>query len=60
MLEQDVWIGWKTLNSLFFFFFKKEQKPQRPDKTKERSNAYLQQGVGHTGGLVSSPLCFLV
>lgn len=39
---------------------KGEQKSQRPDKPKQSRNAYLQQGVGHTGGPVSSPLCFLV
>lgn len=36
-----------------------KQNHQRLDESKQSSNAYLQLDVGHTGGLVSSPLCFL-
>lgn len=44
------------------FLFKLKKKKDKTTKAlmnKQSSNAYLQLDVGHTGGLVSSPLCFL-
>lgn len=54
MLKEVAW----TLNK-GDFLIKMKDKPPKIDEPKQSSNAYLQLDVGHTWGLVSSPLFFL-